>query len=100
MNDRARQFLPFSALRGFEEALREKEKIQYDPKELSEEEATQLNQKIRQVHKNRIIRVLFYENKEYITVTGMVSEINFERKELIIAKKKIPFDCIYEIDFD
>ena len=36
--DRAKQFIPFDALKGLKEALKEKEKIYVEKKELSEEE--------------------------------------------------------------
>ena len=45
--DRARQFLPFAALRGFDEMLREIEKQSVQKKELTEEELRLLNQKIK-----------------------------------------------------
>ena len=35
--DRAKQFMPFAALKGYEEALRKKEKITVPKAELSEE---------------------------------------------------------------
>ena len=47
--DRARQFLPFAALRGFDEMLREIEKQPVPKKELTEEELRLLNQKIKSI---------------------------------------------------
>ena len=48
---RAKQFLPFDALKGFQEALREKE-IEYEEKrELSEEVLIELNNKFNQIEK-------------------------------------------------
>lgn len=43
--DRARQFLPFAALRGFDGMLREIEKQSVPKKELTEEELRLLNEK-------------------------------------------------------
>ena len=45
-SDRAKQFLPFDALNGFQLALREKEKIIVDKKELSEEMKEELSKKL------------------------------------------------------
>lgn len=51
--DRARQFLPFAALRGFDGMLREIEKQSVPKKELTEEELRLLNEKIK-VDRQRI----------------------------------------------
>ena len=40
MSDRARQFLPFDALKGFKEAIKKREKIKVDKKHTSQEERT------------------------------------------------------------
>ena len=37
VSDRARQFLPFDALKGFKEAIKERQKIKVEKIELSEE---------------------------------------------------------------
>ena len=42
--DRAKQFMPFAALRGYEEAIKEKEKIIVDKIELSEEKKNELDE--------------------------------------------------------
>ena len=49
---RARQFLPFDALKGLQEALREKE-IEYEvKKDLSEDCLNELNNKFNQIEKD------------------------------------------------
>ena len=54
---RAKQFLPFDALKGFSEALREKE-IEYEErKELSEESLVELNDKFNQIEIGRCVRL-------------------------------------------
>ena len=44
--ERAKQFMPFAALKGYEEALREKEKVMVPKVELSEEREAELNQQL------------------------------------------------------
>ena len=44
--ERAKQFMPFAALKGYEEALKEKEKIVVPRRELSEETKEQLDRRI------------------------------------------------------
>lgn len=63
---RAKQFAPFSALRGFEETIRKKE-ILYEPrKELSEEKKIELDNKLRVLSKGMKIQVdYFLESSEF-----------------------------------
>ena len=51
--DRAKQFMPFAALKGYPEALRKKEKIVVPKIELPEEYQEELDRKLRQIKKNR-----------------------------------------------
>ena len=44
--DRARQFMPFDALKGLQEALREKEREIESRRELSEESLAELNEQL------------------------------------------------------
>ena len=46
MSDRARQFLPFDALKGFKEAIKKREKIKVDKIEISEDLAVELSYKL------------------------------------------------------
>lgn len=54
--DRAKQFMPFAALKGYHEALRRKEKVVVPTAEVSEEYAEVLDRKPRQVKKNDIMQ--------------------------------------------
>lgn len=98
--DRAKQFMPFAALKGYEEALRQKEKILVDKIELSEERKEELDYKLRQIQKNMIITVVYYEEKEYIQITGMVSRIDGDAGLIKIVNKKIAFSDIYDIQIN
>ena len=50
MDNRAKQFVPFAAVKGYEEALRAKEKIVVEKIELSEEKKEELDSKLHQSH--------------------------------------------------
>ena len=95
--DRAKQFMPFAALKGYPEALRKKEKIVVSKVEFSEEYAEILDRKLRQVKKNDIITVIYFYNNEYLKKTGMVSRIDETARVLKIVNTKILFDDIYDI---
>ena len=51
--ERARQFMPFAALRGFEEMIRQQTKEVTPRRELSEEDAARLSKRILQIEKYR-----------------------------------------------
>ena len=95
--DRAKQFMPFAALKGHLEALRKKEKIVVEKMELSDEYKEELDRKLRQVHKNDMITIVYYHEEEYLKLTGMVSRIDETARILKIVNTKIDFDDLYEI---
>ena len=97
MENRAKQFVPFAALKGYEEALRAKEKIVVEKIELSEERKEELDRKLHQVQRNDIITVIYFSKDEYIKVEGMVSRLDTDARILKIVNTRIPFDDIYEI---
>lgn len=95
--DRAKQFMPFAALKGYPEALRKKEKVVVPRAEVSEEYAEVLDRKLRQVKKNDMITVIYFNNGEYLKKTGMVSRIDETARVLKVVNTKILFDDIYDI---
>ena len=97
---RAKQFMPFAALKGYELALRRKEKIIVAKSELSEEYKEVLDHKLKQVNKNDIITVVYYEKDEYLKVTGMVSKIDIDSRLIKIVNTNIRFEDLYDIRGD
>ena len=98
MDNRAKQFVPFAAVKGYEEALRAKEKIIVEKKELSDEKKEELDYLFHQIKKNDIITVVYFYKDEYIQLEGMVSRIDCDAHLLKIVNTKIPFEDIYEIN--
>ena len=97
IEDRAKQFMPFAALRGYEEALRAKERIVVDRKELSEEQKEELDKVIHVIKKQDIVTVVYFESDEYLKVTGMVSKIDMDGRYIKVVNTKVEFDNIYSI---
>ena len=97
MENRAKQFMPFAALKGYEEALRAKEKIVVDKIELSEEKKEELDRKLQQIHKNDMITVIYFYDNEYLQMEGMVSRIDKNTRILKVVNTKIPFTDIYDL---
>ena len=63
---RAKQFLPFDALKGFKEALDEKQIKYEDKKELTEESYNSLQEEWNKIDKQSIVEIKYYKNKRYI----------------------------------
>ena len=96
--DRAKQFMPFAALKGYEEALRAKEKVVMPRMELSEEMAQELDRKLHQIQRNDMITVVYYNGEEYIRITGMVSRLDLDARVLKVVNTKILFEDISAIE--
>lgn len=82
--DRAKLFVPFDALKGLQEILREKEKEIEERKELSEESLMELQEELNKVEIGNKIFIKYYKNRKYIDITGIVTRINFVKKKIII----------------
>lgn len=95
--DRARQFMPFAALRGFEELIREKERIPEKRRVLSEEDAAALSENLRKTEVGMMAKVRYYDGTGYRETVGMVSDIDFANRWLRIVKAAIRFDDISDI---
>ena len=95
--ERAKQFMPFAALKGYPEALRKKERITVPKKELSEEYAEILDRELRRIRKNDMVTVVYFSGGEYLRRTGMVGRIDKDARVIQVVDTKIAFDDICEI---
>ncbi len=94
--ERAKQFMPFDALKGFKEALREKEKIIVDKIDLCEDAIIEINNILINLKVGDIVKVVYFKQNEYIEVTGMISKI--KNDFFVIVKEKIMYNNIYRIE--
>lgn len=81
---RAKQFLPFDALPGFKEALKEKEIKKEAKIELAEDSLQELESKLNELEKGSIIKLIYYKNNRYIETIGTVAKIDYMRKKIIL----------------
>lgn len=84
---RARQFLPFDALKGLQEALREKEIEYEEKKDLSEDTLNELNNKFNQIDNGSFVKITFYKNGKYSEIKGRVTNIYYIKKKIQINKE-------------
>lgn len=97
VSNRAKQFMPFAALAGYEDALAAKEKIIVPKIELSEDMALELDHKMHLLEKGKIVSITYYKNGEYLKQTGLIAKIDTTCRVLQVVSTKIPFDDILEI---
>ena len=91
--DRAKLFVPFDALKGLQEILREKEKEVEERKELSEESLMELQEELNKVEIGSSVFIKYYKNKKYIDIIGIITKINFVKKKIIIDEDIIINIC-------
>ena len=97
IEERAKQFAPFSALRGLPETLVKMERVLVPRKELSEERMEELNRKLCQLQRGTMASVIYFSNGEYLRLSGMVAGVDANRHLLRIVDTMIGFDDIYDI---
>lgn len=98
--NRAKQFMPFDALKGFREALKEKERIIIPKQELSEEQRMELDYKLQKLHRMDIVTAEYFQDGEYVQTTGVVTQIDETNRILRLVNTSIPFDDIARLQCD
>ena len=95
--NRAKQFMPFAALKGLPEALEKKEKVIMPKMDLSEDYREELDRTFRQIHYKDMLTVVYFHDDNYVKITGMVSKIDTDAGYIQIVNTKIAFDDIVEL---
>lgn len=98
MSDRARQFMPFSALKGYYELIRTKERVVVPKKELSEDYAEILSRKVVSLKEGDMVKVTYYSDGDYVEIEGILTDIDIDRRYMTIVKTTINLDDIYDIE--
>ena len=101
---RAGQFLPFSALEGYNDYINEITKISDSIKELDENKKEIINSKINYINKNiklkPIIKITYFDSniKKYITIENSAIKVDKYNRKIILNNIKINFDDILDIN--
>ena len=96
--DRAKQFMPFAALKGLPEALAAREKITVPKITLSPEISEELDRKMHLLQKGNMATVIYFHEDEYLKITGMVARIDATCRLLQIVNTIILFDDILDVN--
>lgn len=98
--DRAQQFMPFAALRGYYDLVRQQEHVAQPRHELTEEEAAELSRVFSQVRRRQTISVTHYDGDSYVTTCGLVSNMDMGARTLTVLGARISLDDILSIDLE
>ena len=96
---RAKQFQPFDAMKGLQEALRDREErhARVERTEISEEKTDANSAVLARVEKGMKIKLFCYHAFHDVKMEGRVSKIDIVYKYLVLNETKIYFDDIYDI---
>ena len=97
---RAKQFAPFDALKGLQEAIARKEHVPEPRRELSEDAIAEINAKLTMLRPGSWVTVVYYcdYTQEVHQLTGQVSKVDPYWKSLDIGSVSIDFDELYVIE--
>ena len=98
--DRAKQFLPFDAMKGLKEAMERQEELlsRVERIELGEEDAERLSLALSQVERGDLVRVTCFLGGHYRTLSGTVTRLDPVKRLLILDERKLPFDDLTELE--
>ena len=74
--ERAKQFIPFDAMKGLTEALkvREERRSRIERKQLSKDMAARISSALSRIEAGTSVRIVFFCDGHYIDIEGSVSE--------------------------
>ncbi len=100
--ERAKQFLPFSAVRGLEEALEKKRAALFHSEKpmLAPDRENEIDRVLRTLKKGDRIKVVYYIGDEEIIETNVVKAISSEKRALALDKGSVGFDSIISISVE
>lgn len=96
--DRARQFMPFAALRGYYGLVRDKERVVEPWVPLADDEARTLDETIAELARGDVVRCVFYEKDGYRALVGAVGQVDLIYRDLWIVRERIPFSRIRSLE--
>ena len=96
--ERAKQFAPFDALKGLQNALRlkEYEHDQIIKGELSEDQIEEISRVILELNNGDVVEVKYFFDGYFKNINGQV-QLDIQNKNIIVENTTISFDSIVEI---
>lgn len=95
--DRARQFMPFAALKGYRDMARARERTAQPRHELTEEEAAALSRTVGALKARDLVDVVCYEHGAYRTVRGTVAAVDEASRTISVAGRQLAFEDVLSV---
>jgi YolD-like protein. len=95
--DRAKQFAPYAALKGFGDYIRAAERETVERVILGEDAAGELNRRLQDIRTGDTISATYYRDGQYVEVRGRVRRISMEEHALLVGSVRVPFADILSI---
>ena len=95
---RAKQFMPFAALKGFEDALSLQEKKYQQKATLDEEEIEKINRALNRLNVGDETRLVYFYEGRYTPINGEVKAIDPRRQYLEIGGARVYFEDILKFE--
>ncbi|MDO4874826.1 MAG: YolD-like family protein [Campylobacter sp.] len=95
--DRAKIFSSFNPLSTLERALRSREREKCEKLELDESMVDEILKKISKLRPADEVYVSYYDCYTYASARGLISDVNFKNKTLMVVKTRIKFEDINDL---
>lgn len=95
--ERAKQFMPFSALDGLNRTLYDRNRPTEERVCLGEDAEIELDRRLHSLSPGREVCAVFYANRQYSAVSGTVMKIDLNGHSLLIDDTWIALDDLLEL---
>lgn len=95
--ERAKQFMPFSPLKGLDEELLTQERVSEERVYLGEDAQHELNSKLLGLEPGERITAVYYRGGRYVRANGTVTKVDVNARRLILDEARIPIDDLKDI---
>ena len=91
--NRARQFMPFAALRGYEGLVEERERVGEARRDLTPERAEELARSVAELRRGEAVRATYYDEarEAYASTEGTLGQVDTIFGMLYVAGRSIRF---------
>lgn len=97
---RAKQFVPFAAVKGLNEALEEKEKVYSQKFVLSDDASDELNFVLNSLAQGDKVKLTCYNGEEYKTLYGDIITIDTQNRKLRLTGIDVNFSDILTVNIN
>ncbi len=96
--DRARQFMPFAALRGYYDLIREQQRVPEPRRDLADEDVERISRHLAGLAKGDMVRIRHYDRDAYVDTEGVVARMDPVERTVTVVRQQIAFDDILYVE--